>query len=66
VVLFRGYAPGLVTALLLNLPFSLYLLRRAARERWLDRGALWTLAPAALLVHGPMLSALLLATERWP
>ena len=29
VVLFRGYAPGLVTALLLNLPFSLYLLARA-------------------------------------
>jgi hypothetical protein len=66
VILFRGYAPGLVTALLLNLPFSLYLLRRAARERWLGRGMLWALAPAALLVHGPMLSALLLATERWP
>jgi hypothetical protein len=65
VVLFRGYAPGLVTALVLNLPFSLYLFRRAARERWLDRGALWALVPAALLVHGPLLSALLLATERW-
>jgi hypothetical protein len=65
VVLFRGYAPGLVTALLLNLPFSLYLLRRAAHERWLGSGALWAIAPAALLVHGPMLSALLLATERW-
>lgn len=65
VVLFRGYAPGLVTALLLNLPFSLYLLARAVRERWLSRGALWSLAPAALVVHGPLLSALLLATERW-
>jgi hypothetical protein len=65
VVLFRGYAPGLVTALLINLPFSIYLLRRAVREHWLGRGALWALAPAALLVHGPVLSALLLATERW-
>lgn len=65
VVLFRGYAPGLVTALLVNLPFSIYLLRRASRQRWLGRAALWALAPAALLVHGPVLSALLLATERW-
>lgn len=64
-VLFRGYAPGLVTALLLNLPFSLYLFRLAARERWLGRGALWAIAPAALVVHGPLLSALLVATERW-
>jgi hypothetical protein len=66
VVLFRGYAPGLVTALLLNLPFSIYLLRRAVRERWLGRGPLLAHAPAALVMHGPMLSALLLATERWP
>jgi uncharacterized protein with HXXEE motif len=65
VVLFRGYAPGLVTALLLNLPFSVYLIRRAVREHWLGRGPLLALGPAALLAHGPVLSALLLATERW-
>jgi hypothetical protein len=65
VVLFRGYAPGLVTALVLNLPFSVYLIRHAVRERWVGRGPLLALAPAALLAHGPMLSALLLATERW-
>ena len=65
VILFRGYAPGLVTALLVNLPFSIYLLRRAVRERWLGPGQLWALGPAALLVHGPVLSALLLVTERW-
>lgn len=64
VILFGGYAPGLVTALLLNLPFSIYLLRRARREGWVSRAALWALIPAALLVHGPLLSALLLATER--
>src|SRR5215203_5127783 len=37
VLVFDGYAPGLVTALLLNLPFSVYLLRRAAREEWVPR-----------------------------
>ncbi|HKT59147.1 MAG TPA: HXXEE domain-containing protein [Gemmatimonadales bacterium] len=66
VVLFGGYAPGLVTALLLNLPFSVYLLRRAGRERWLERRALWALAPAAIVLHGPLLAALLVFTERWP
>ncbi len=64
VVLFRGYAPGLVTALLLNLPFSLYLLRRAVVERWLSPPALWALAPGAVLLHGPLLAVLMLATER--
>ena len=66
VVLFGGYAPGVATALLVNLPFSVYLLRRAARERWLDRRALWLLAPAAVVLHGPLLAALLVLTERWP
>lgn len=64
VVLFGGYAPGLVTALLLNLPFSVYLLARAARERWTDRRAFWALAPGAILLHGPLLAVLVLATER--
>jgi hypothetical protein len=66
VVLFGGYAPGVVTALLINLPFSVYLLRRAARERWLSRRALWALVPAAIVLHGPLLAALLVFTERWP
>ena len=66
VVLFGGYAPGVVTALVLNLPFSIYLLRRAVREQWLGRGARWALAPAAIVLHGPLLAALLLLTERWP
>jgi hypothetical protein len=64
VVLFGGYAPGLVTALLLNVPFSIYLLRLAREEGWVSRRALWALVPGALLVHGPLLSLLLLATER--
>jgi uncharacterized protein with HXXEE motif len=64
VVLFGGYAPGLVTALVFNLPFSIYLLRRAFREHWLSRPAGWALVPGAILLHGPLLAALLLATER--
>jgi Protein of unknown function with HXXEE motif len=64
VLVFDGYAPGLVTALLLNLPFSVYLLRRAAREQWVPRPALWALFPGALLMHGPILSGVLLMTER--
>lgn len=57
---FRGYTPGLVTALLINLPFSLYLLRRALRERWMSKGAVVWMFPAGLLVHGPLLAGLLL------
>jgi Protein of unknown function with HXXEE motif len=64
VVLFGGYAPGVVTALLLNVPFAIYLLRRAGRERWLDRQALWALLPGAIVLHGPLLATLLVATER--
>ena len=30
----RGYTPGLITAVTVNLPTSIYLLRRAVRERW--------------------------------
>lgn len=32
-----GYSPGLLTALTINLPFSLYLLSRAWVERWVSR-----------------------------
>jgi len=56
----RGYSPGLATALSINLPFSIYLLRRAVRERWIGRSALAMTVPAALLVHGPLLAGLIL------
>jgi hypothetical protein len=38
-----------------NLPFSLYVLRRATWERWTTRQELLVLAPAAFVVHGPLL-----------
>lgn len=58
----RGYSPGLLTALGVNLPFSIYLFARARREAWLSERALAALLPAALIVHGPVLAgAILLA-----
>jgi hypothetical protein len=55
----RGYVPGLVTALLVNLPFSVYLFRRALRGGWLRWREMAWLVLAALLVHGPGLVGLL-------
>ena len=59
-VIFRGYAPGLITALAVNLPLSLYLFGRARRQAWVSQSALVALIPAALLLHGAALSGLLL------
>jgi hypothetical protein len=54
-----GYAPGLVTALLVNLPFSVFLFRRALRGSWVKPRDLAWLLLAALLVHGPGLLGLM-------
>ena len=59
VLLFRGYAPGVVTAVLLNLPLSVLALRGALREQWLTRRARWALLPGAVALH---LIVLLVAT----
>lgn len=55
-----GYAPGLFTALVINLPFSLYLLRRAVSERWMSKRAVAFMFPAGLLIHGPALAGLMM------
>jgi hypothetical protein len=52
-VFLGGYAPGVVTALALNLPFSIHLLRRARAERWISRRTLAILFAAAVFIHGP-------------
>lgn len=52
-IFLRGYAPGVVTALALNLPFSIHLLRRAMAERWISPRTLLLIAAGAVLVHGP-------------
>jgi hypothetical protein len=55
VLVFRGYGPGLATALLINAPFAWYVLRRARDEVWVSRGAWRALAVAAVVLHGPVL-----------
>jgi hypothetical protein len=54
-VMLGGYAPGVVTALAVNLPFSVYLLRRAAREHWVRPRDWPALGAAAVVIHGPVL-----------
>jgi hypothetical protein len=50
--LFRGgYVPGLITAVLINLPFGLYVFRRAVRERWIRTSAAWQLIAVAIALH---------------
>jgi hypothetical protein len=56
----RGYAPGLLTALTINLPFSLYLLKRAVDEKWMTGKAVAWMFPVGLLIHGPLLAGLML------
>ncbi|RPI90735.1 MAG: HXXEE domain-containing protein [Chloroflexi bacterium] len=50
---FRMYSPGVVTAILMTLPFSFYLFRRALSESVLNRAQFWILlgiAPFAMVV----------------
>ena len=54
-LLFRGYAPGVATAVLLNAPFAWYCFRRASRERWVSERARFAALPAAFVLHGPVL-----------
>ena len=54
-VALRAYMPGLATALLLTLPVSALLLTLAHRERWVSSPVFWTILPAAIVVHGPVL-----------
>jgi hypothetical protein len=54
-----GYTAGSITSLLVNLPFSLYLLGRALREGWVVRGAFLVMIPLAFVVHTPILFGVL-------
>ena len=46
-----GYAPGLITAMLINLPFGVYVLRRAVKEQWIAPRTAWQLIATALVLH---------------
>jgi hypothetical protein len=56
---FHGYAPGLLSAVLLNVPYSVFVYRKARQGQWISVSGWWLLLPAALLVHGPLLVGLL-------
>jgi hypothetical protein len=55
----RGYAPGVVTAVAVNLPVMAAALRWARREGWLSTGALWLYVAVGVMLHGAALLALL-------
>jgi hypothetical protein len=46
-----GYAPGVATAVALQLPLALILLRRAWRERWMSRRAILLAASIVIVLH---------------
>jgi hypothetical protein len=47
----RGYVPGVITAVLINLPFGIYVLRRAVREQWIGVRAAWQMIVLAAVLH---------------
>ena len=61
-----GYVPGLITAVLINLPFGLYVFRRAARERWIRASVAWQLIAVAIALHVAWLGSGLLRTRLPP
>ena len=50
----KQYNPGVITAVCFNLPFSLYVFRRAFREQYLASREFVSLFLLALLVYGPI------------
>jgi hypothetical protein len=52
-----GYAPGLITAVLINLPFGIYVLRRAVREQWIRAKVAWQLIGVSVVLHAVWLSS---------
>lgn len=59
-----GYAPGVVTAELIYVPFSVSLLCRAAREQWVRPRDWAGLVVAARVIHGPVLLGLMALSGR--
>src|SRR5664279_4735911 len=54
-----GYAPGVITAVVINLPVGVYVLRRAVREQWIGPRTAWRLIAIALVLHIAALGTLL-------
>lgn len=61
-IAFGGYMPGLITAAFVSLPLFIALLVRSRKEGWVPANVYWTILPAALVVHGPLLAGFIRAT----
>jgi len=57
-VVLGGYAPGLATGVLVNLPVTLVALGQARADEWVSRRGLWLLLLAAVAIHAPGLIAI--------
>jgi hypothetical protein len=53
--LFHGYAPGLITALVLNAPLAVYCLGRGRKDRWVSERAWRAAFVGGVVLHGPVL-----------
>jgi hypothetical protein len=47
----RGYVPGVITAALINLPFGIYVVRKAVSENWIGSKAAWRMIAIAAALH---------------
>jgi hypothetical protein len=59
-LLIGGYAPGVVTALAIILPYSIFLLGRALRESWVSKKALVLLGVIGFLLHALVVPGILI------
>lgn len=58
-VINRGYVPGVITAALINLPFGIYVLRRAVKVQWIGSRTAWLMAAIAVGLHVMALGSVL-------
>lgn len=64
-ILLRGYAPGLLTALTVQIPATAVVFSRLRRAAWLTRRQ-WLLLPvASIILHGPIMFGGLWLVGRW-
>jgi hypothetical protein len=55
VIFTNHYQMGFLTAMLINLPFSIYLFYLAFKHKWLSKKNIFPIFVCAILFHGPLL-----------
>ena len=50
-ILAGAYVPGLITAVLINLPVGILIFRRAISQRWIPASLAWQLLIASAVLH---------------